>query len=121
MGSIKYIKDENGRVLVQDEDIKERWSRYFHTLYNKARGRENQVEQGEDRLSASDTSLSICISKEKVKGALQKMGRAKAVGPDQIPIEVWRCLGDVGEQWLTNLFNIIHLGLLRCRKSGGLV
>ncbi|XP_071699630.1 uncharacterized protein [Rutidosis leptorrhynchoides] len=27
------------------------------------------------------------------------------LGPDQIPIEVWRCLGDDGVRWLTNLFN----------------
>ncbi|XP_071740778.1 uncharacterized protein [Rutidosis leptorrhynchoides] len=33
------------------------------------------------------------------------MGRNKAVGPDQIPIEAWRCLGDDGVRWLTNLFN----------------
>ncbi|XP_071698697.1 uncharacterized protein [Rutidosis leptorrhynchoides] len=33
------------------------------------------------------------------------MGRNKAVGPDQIPIEAWRCLGDDGVRWLTCLFN----------------
>ncbi|GJX06084.1 retrovirus-related pol polyprotein LINE-1 [Tanacetum coccineum] len=35
------------------------------------------------------------------------MGRNKAVGPDQIPIEAWRCLGDEGFKWLTCLFNKI--------------
>lgn len=35
------------------------------------------------------------------------MGRAKAVGPDQIPIEVWICLGEVGVKWLADLFNIL--------------
>ncbi|KAJ0617179.1 putative RNA-directed DNA polymerase [Helianthus annuus] len=39
--------------------------------------------------------------------ALRKMGRAKAVGLDNIPIEVWKCLGQEGVQWLTNLFNLI--------------
>ncbi|XP_071728136.1 uncharacterized protein [Rutidosis leptorrhynchoides] len=33
------------------------------------------------------------------------MGRNKAVGPDQVPIEAWRCLGDDGVRWLTCLFN----------------
>ena len=47
------------------------------------------------------------ISQGEVKVALQKMGRKKAVGPDQIPIEVWRCLGDEGLRWLTSLFNKI--------------
>ena len=39
------------------------------------------------------------------------MGRAKAVGTDQIPIKVWKGLGDLGAQWLTTLFNtILHTG-----------
>ncbi|KAL6557759.1 Protein Ycf2 [Orobanche minor] len=37
----------------------------------------------------------------------QKMGSKKAEGPDGIPIEVWRCLGERGIDWLTMLFNKI--------------
>ncbi|KAL6495708.1 hypothetical protein OROGR_030271 [Orobanche gracilis] len=35
------------------------------------------------------------------------MGSKKAEGPDGIPIEVWRCLGERGIEWLTMLFNKI--------------
>ncbi|XP_074362974.1 uncharacterized protein LOC141703327 [Apium graveolens] len=35
------------------------------------------------------------------------MGRGKATGPDQIPIEVFLCLGEEGEQWLMRLFDNI--------------
>jgi hypothetical protein len=42
-----------------------------------------------------------------VKEALKKMKIGKALGPDDIPIEVWRCLGDVAIVWLTKLFNTI--------------
>lgn len=42
-----------------------------------------------------------------VHGALRMMGRGNAVGPDEIPIEVWLCLGVDGVRWLTALFNII--------------
>lgn len=38
--------------------------------------------------------------------AIRKIGRAKAVRPDNIPIELWKCLGE-GLCWLTNLFNSI--------------
>jgi hypothetical protein len=31
----------------------------------------------------------------------------KVLGPDDIPIKVWRCLGDIAIVWLTKLFNII--------------
>ncbi|KAE8708554.1 homeobox-leucine zipper protein ATHB-12-like isoform X1 [Hibiscus syriacus] len=47
------------------------------------------------------------IEFEEVKMALRKMGRDKAVGPDQIPITVWLALGEKGVKWLTNIFNII--------------
>lgn len=35
------------------------------------------------------------------------MKGSKALGPDNIPIEVWRCLGVVAIVWLTKLFNHI--------------
>lgn len=35
------------------------------------------------------------------------MENGKAVGPDGIPIEVWKCLGEEGVLWLTKLFNEI--------------
>jgi len=35
------------------------------------------------------------------------MKSGKAVGPDLIPVEIWKCLGEVGLDWLTELFNVI--------------
>jgi hypothetical protein len=35
------------------------------------------------------------------------MKRGKAMGPDGIPIEIWRSLGDIAIVWLTKLFNLI--------------
>ena len=35
------------------------------------------------------------------------MPNGKAEGPDQIPVEVWKCLGEEGLEWLTELFNVI--------------
>ncbi|GJV70807.1 DNA polymerase [Tanacetum coccineum] len=47
------------------------------------------------------------ISQTEVKTALQKMGRNKAVRPDQIPTEAWKILVGEGISWLTSLFNKI--------------
>jgi hypothetical protein len=35
------------------------------------------------------------------------MKGGKTMGPDDIPIKVWRSLGDVAIVWLTKLFNLI--------------
>ena len=48
-------------------------------------------------------------TKNEVREALKMMERNKAVGPDGIPIEIWKCLGDWGIDWLTRLFNRILL------------
>ena len=47
------------------------------------------------------------IQEFKVREALKKMKGGKAIRPDGIPIEVWRCLGDIAIVWLTKLFNHI--------------
>ena len=32
--TVRCVKDENQKILVQDEEIKERWSEYFDRLFN---------------------------------------------------------------------------------------
>ena len=44
---------------------------------------------------------------EEVVVALKKMKHRKTVGPYDIPIEVWKVLGETGISWLTYLFNRI--------------
>ena len=34
------------------------------------------------------------------------MKNGKAVGPDDIPVEVWKCLGESALKFLTKLYNI---------------
>ena len=47
------------------------------------------------------------IQESEVREALKMMKGGKAMGPDGIPIEVWRCLGDIAIVRLTKLFNHI--------------
>jgi hypothetical protein len=49
-----------------------------------------------------------------VNDASRKNDMGKAMGLDEIPIEVWKCLGDV-VCWLTNLFNKV---LTKCLVNG---
>ncbi|XP_071719410.1 uncharacterized protein [Rutidosis leptorrhynchoides] len=101
--NVKYIKDEAGQSIVREDLIKKRWEEYFASLF----GRERTEWNGELREVREYQNNCYCtrINQEEVRSALRKMGRNKAVGPDQIPIEAWRCLGGDGVRWLTNLFN----------------
>ena len=51
-----------------------------------------------------------CVSREEVKNALRRMKKGKAVGPDELPIEVWKCMGKMGIKFLTRLFNRLLMG-----------
>jgi hypothetical protein len=47
------------------------------------------------------------IQESEIKDALKRMKGGKGMGPDGIPIKVWRSLRDVAIVWLTKLFNLI--------------
>ena len=45
------------------------------------------------------------VSKEEVMENMQRMKNGKAVGPDDIPVEVRKCLGESALKFLTKLYN----------------
>jgi hypothetical protein len=102
---VKCIKDETNRFLVKDDEINNRWREYFDNLFNG----ENESTMIELDDSFDDTNRRFVrrIQESEVKKTLKRMKVGKALGPDNIPIEVWRCLGDVAIVWLTKLFNNI--------------
>ena len=51
-----------------------------------------------------------CFSREEVKNALRRMKKGKAVRPDESPVEVWKCMGKMGIEFLTRLFNRLLVG-----------
>ena len=108
---VRCIKSEDQRVLVKDEEIKERWRSYFQKLLNEDHVGNVGLGIGKVRESRDHRYLRR-ISVTEVKEALKKMKIGKALGPDGIPIEAWKCMGDDGLSWLTKLFNKI----LRTKK-----
>ncbi|KAK3566679.1 hypothetical protein QTP86_003189, partial [Hemibagrus guttatus] len=75
---VRVIKDRDGRVLTSEKRVEG----------------VNSVEQKVDN-----------IRKDEVRKALKRMKSGKAVGPDDIPVEVWKCLGEALVKFLTSLFN----------------
>ncbi|KAK3570316.1 hypothetical protein QTP86_017172 [Hemibagrus guttatus] len=97
---VRVIKDRDGRVLTSEESVQRRWKEYFEVLMNEENEREktvegvNSVEQKVDK-----------IRKDEVRKALKRMKSVKAVGPDDILVEVWKCLEEAAVEFLTSLFN----------------
>ena len=99
---IKQIKDERGAVLSDESKIKERWGDYFEHLLNEENPRAVYGD-GEP-----NENLTPAISREEVVKALRKMKKGKATGPDNIPVEVWKSLGEEGIYMLWDLMEKIH-------------
>nr|GFA19035.1 retrovirus-related Pol polyprotein LINE-1 [Tanacetum cinerariifolium] len=103
---ICFLKDEEGRTITDEAKIKKRWAKYFSSLFNAKEPEGHEEGVGPNREPHTECYYSR-ISQAEVRTALQKMGRNKAVGPEQIPIEAWKILGDEGTFLITSLFNKI--------------
>ncbi|KAK3511868.1 hypothetical protein QTP70_027470 [Hemibagrus guttatus] len=97
---VRVIEDRDGRVLTSEESVQRRWKEYFEELMNEENEREKRVEEVNSVEQKVDK-----IRKDEVRKALKRMKSGKAVGPDDIPVEVWKCLGEAAVEFLTSLFN----------------
>ncbi|KAK3570237.1 hypothetical protein QTP86_017142, partial [Hemibagrus guttatus] len=97
---VRVIKDRDGRVLTSEQSVQRRWKEYFEELMNEENEREKRVEGVNSVEQKVDE-----IRKDEVRKALKRMKSGKAVGPDDIPVEVWKCLGEAAVEFLTSLFN----------------
>ncbi|KAK3551703.1 hypothetical protein QTP70_022569 [Hemibagrus guttatus] len=97
---VRVIKDRDGRVLTSEESVQRRWKEYFEELMNEENEREKRVEGVNSVEQKVDK-----IRKDEVRKALKRMKSGKAVGPDDIPVEVWKCLGKAAVEFLASLFN----------------
>ncbi|KAK3513042.1 hypothetical protein QTP70_000198 [Hemibagrus guttatus] len=88
------------RVLTSEESVQRRWKEYFEELMNEENEREKRVEGVNSVEQKVDK-----IRKDEVRKALKRMKSGKAVGPDDIPVEVWKCLGEAAVEFLASLFN----------------
>ncbi|KAM1519455.1 hypothetical protein ACFX1Z_022250 [Malus domestica] len=107
LNQVRCIKDEDGKVLATENAVKDRWRGYFHNLFNEGHERSTSLGELSNSEECRNYSFYCRIRKEEVVVALKKMKHRKAVGPDDIPIEVWKVLGETGIAWLTDLFNRI--------------
>ncbi|KAB5579004.1 hypothetical protein PHYPO_G00189580 [Pangasianodon hypophthalmus] len=97
---VRVIKVRDGRVLTSEESVQRRWKEYFEKLMNEENEREKRVEEVTSVEQKVDK-----IRKDEVRKALKRMKSGKAAGPDDIPVEVWKCLGEAAVEFLTSLFN----------------
>ena len=91
--STKCIKDEMEHLLVKEDEIRHRWHEYFDKLFNG--DNTDTTFQLDDSFDDTNRCFLRRIQESEVRKALKRMKGGKTMGPDGIPIEVWRCLRDI--------------------------
>ncbi|XP_047118524.1 uncharacterized protein LOC124799031 [Schistocerca piceifrons] len=99
--AIKQMKDETGIILHDHGKIIQRWLNYFEKLLNEENVRLKTEEGG------ANEGLTMEISRDGIERAVEKMKNGNEVGPDQIPVEVWKCLRKKGIELLWDLMKKI--------------
>ena len=94
-----YVNDSRGNTLTEDGDIRNRWSGYYSGLLN-------ETYPNEQLQNVPETAVPP-ISVEEIRNQLTIMKGNKACGPDMIPIEVWKKMGEEGIVFLKKELNEI--------------
>ena len=97
---VRMMKDKDGNAMTDEKSVLRIWKEYYMGLMNEDNERERRENAGE-RVNLEVES----ISKEEVRENMQRMKNGKAVGPDYIPVEVSKCLGESALKFLTKLYN----------------
>ncbi|KAK6730227.1 hypothetical protein RB195_006969 [Necator americanus] len=101
MEHTKIVKGADGAVLRRSGQILERWREYYSHLCN-----EEFCHPPIPTVPSVEGPV-LPITAVEVSAALAKMKSNKATGPDDIPVDFWKLLGDRGSMWLATLFNKI--------------
>ena len=101
LGAVRAVKDEAGKVLTDEEEIKRRWKEYFEQLMNTENPREALTEAAPVEGPIQE------VQWKDVKVVLSKMKRGTASGPSEVTAELIKVLGIEGEEWMWELLNSV--------------
>jgi hypothetical protein len=100
----QYIRDEEGIMLRDPELVLGRWARFFGTLLNsKADKLRLDIVEELPRWPITH-ALGVEPTENELSGALRSMANAKAVGPDELPVEILK-LGNYHDPTVLRVFH----------------
>ena len=96
-----FMKDDAGRMITDERMVREKWRSYMSALMNVM----NQFDSTDEVMLTEGPSCKV--NKSEVIYAVKRSRRRKAPGPSGLVVEMVEASGDVGIEWLTDLFNAI--------------
>jgi hypothetical protein len=97
------IKDQQGQLLTEPDEVRRRWKEYVEILYDKD-GKPGVKEIGlEEDGQVEDDRRGPELLENEIEAAIKHMKNNKAVGADGIPAEFFKILGNNGTKEVTEL------------------
>ena len=97
---IQTIKNKQGKILLEKEEVMERWAEYVEELYKD----ESRKGDGMGDL-VNEVTL---ISREEIEIVIKELPKGKACGVDNICAELLQNMDEKGMEIMTNLINKIY-------------
>ena len=95
------MKDNDGKVVNVEESVLRIWKEYYRGVMN-----EEESEREGRKNDGNRVNLDVeMTSKVELGEGMKRMKNGKAVGPDDIPMDVCKCLGENALEFLTKLYN----------------
>ena len=92
------IKDKNGNILFNQEEIAARWVEYIAELY----------EDHREQMPKFEVTSGVSIMKQELQKALKSMKDGKATSPDEFPTEALKALDEHNIEIITSICNTIY-------------
>ena len=110
-GREERVKDVDGNLLVEGEQVRERWAQYFRELLNVEDDREAVIVAvgNNRRVTRMEEENNRSIAEGEVQSALGKMKAGKSPGVDGVNPECLAKGGRVIVEWLVRLFNVCFM------------
>lgn len=102
-GRSTAIKDLDGNLLTEPEEVRKRWKDYVESLYDKEGKPKPEEMQLECEDNIGEDFKGPEVLESEILAAIKEMKNKKAVGVDEIPAEFWKVIGEKGIRELVSL------------------
>src|SRR3989441_11469446 len=100
---LQTIKSKQGNVLMEKDEVMERWAEYVEELYkDENRGVDDIIDMGQ----MENEVYTICS--EEIEAVIRDLPKGKAYDSDNVSAELLQCMGEKGIQIMTRLINKIY-------------
>ena len=105
----RAVKNKDGVLLQEDQDIRRRWTEYCSDLYNnvEAHERSEEVMKDLEKISPAADETDQPLLKDEVHKAIHKLKKHKSPGSDGIVGEILQAGGDALEEEIFSIMKSV--------------